>query len=253
MRMEKSTEMLLLELKLHGIRENMARRLKETHDSSVGFEEFLSLILQDELDHRRNARIKRLLKTAAFRQAASLESLDLSTPRGIDKKLMADLCGCRFIRDGLNILVLGATGVGKTFLASAIGNAACRSGYSTLFFRMNTLIEQTTLARAKGTYLNLLRRLTVADLLILDDFGIKPLLPQQYQDLYDILDERSEGKSTIITSQLPVANWSEVIADPVSCEAISDRLASRAIKLDVIGPTQRLKRRPRVEEELDMN
>lgn len=231
----------------------MARRLKQAHDSALGFEEFLSLVLQDEMDHRRNARIKRLLKTAAFRQPASLESFDMATARGLDKKILADLSGCRFIRDGLNILILGPTGVGKTYLASAIGNAACRGGYSTLFFRMNTLIEQTTLARAKGTYLNLLRRLSVADLVILDDFGIKPLLPQQYQDLYDILDERSEGRSTIVTSQLPVINWSEVIADPVSCEAITDRLASRAINLDMKGESQRLKRRARVQVELDTN
>lgn len=253
MRMEKPTEMLSMELKLHGIRECLARRLKEAHDGGLGFEEFLSLLLQDELDHRRNARIKRLLRTAAFRLPASLESLDLQIPRGLDKKQIADLGGGRFIRDGLNILVLGPTGVGKTFLASAIGNAACRSGYSTLFFRMNTLIEQTTLARAKGTYLHLLRRLAAADLLVLDDFGIKPLQPQQYQDLYDILDERSEGKSTIITSQLPVTNWNEVIGDPVSCEAITDRLASRAIKLEMKGPSQRHRRRSRTETELDAN
>ena len=118
---------------------------------------------------------------------------------------------------------------------------------------MNTLIEQTNLARAKGTYLNLVRRLTGPDLLILDDFGIKPLLAQHYQDLYDIIDERGEGRSTIVTSQLPVANWSEVIDDPVSCEAITDRLASRAIKLEMKGPSQRGKRTRQKEAVLDTN
>ena len=218
MKMEQSTETLLMDLKLQGMRGSLSQRLKQSAEADLGYEDFLSLLLQDELDYRRNARIQRLLKAATLRQAASLESLDLPTQRGLDKKQLADLGGGRFIREGLNILILGPTGVSKTFLASAVGNAACRAGHSTLFCRMNTLIEQTILARAKGTYLNLIRRLTTPDLLILDDFGIKPLLPQHYQDLYDILDERGEGKSTIVTSQLPVANWSEVIDDPVSCK-----------------------------------
>ena len=253
MKMEQSTETLLMDLKLQGMRGSLSQRLKHGTEADLGYEDFLSLLLQDELEYRRNARIQRLLRAATLRQAASLESLDLPTQRGLDKKQLADLSGGRFIREGLNILILGATGVGKTFLASAVGNAACRAGYPALFCRMNTLIEQTVLARAKGTYLNLIRRLTAPDLLILDDFGIKPLLPQHYQDLYDILDERGEGKSTIVTSQLPVANWSEVIDDPVSCEAITDRLASRAIKLEMKGASQRGKRTKQRDAELDKN
>ena len=146
--------------------------------------------------------------------------------------------------DGTNVIIEGPTGVGKTYLASALGHAACRQGYSTLFYRMNALIEQTTLARAKGTYLNLVKRLAGADLLILDDFGIKPLAPQQYQDLYDILDERSEGKATVVTTQLPAENWSEVIDDAVTCEAITDRLASRAVIIQMKGTSYRKKRQP---------
>ena len=253
MKLEQSTETLTMNLKLHGIRANLSRRLKECSDADLGYEDFLSLILQDEADYRRNARIQRLIKAATLRQAASLEGLDLPNERGLDKKQLSDIASGRFIREGMNILIIGPTGIGKTFLASAIGNAACRAGHSTMFFRMNVLIEQTILARAKGTYLNLLRRLTTPELLILDDFGIKPLLPQQYQDLYDILDERGEGKSNIITTQLPVTNWGEVIDDPVSCEAITDRLASRAINLQMKGPSQRGKRSPLRDIKLDTN
>jgi DNA replication protein DnaC len=233
----------LLELKLHGIREVLENRLSQARNKGLGYEEFLSMLLQDEAEYRRNTRVKRLLKRAAFRQPASLEEFDFTVPRGLDKKVLQDLGGGSFILEGINILILGPTGVGKSYLSSAIGNAACRSGHSTLFYRMNALIEQMLLARAKGTYLNLLRRLSLCDLLVLDDFGIKPLNPQQFQDLYDVLDERGEDKSTIVTSQVPVENWNEVITDPVTCEAVTDRLASRAIRLQMKGDSYRKRRR----------
>lgn len=232
-------ERILMELKLHGVRASWRGRVKEALAGDVAYEDFISLILADESEYRRNRRVTRLTKRAAFRQAASPESIDFTTARGLDKKLVADLTGCRFVMDGTNVIVEGPTGVGKTFLASAIGHAACRQGYSTLFYRMNALVEQTTLARAKGTYLNLVKRLAGADLLILDDFGIKPLAPQQYQDLYDVLDERTEGKATVITTQLPPENWSEVIDDEVTCEAVTDRLVSKATVVRMKGSSYR--------------
>jgi DNA replication protein DnaC len=141
----------LLDLKLHGIREVLNNRLSQARSRGLGYEEFLSMLLQDEAEYRRNTRIRRLLKVAAFKQPASLEDLDFTVPRGLDKKVLRDIGGGRFILDGINIIILGPTGVGKSYLASAIGNAACRSGHTTLFFRMNALIEQMLLARAKGT------------------------------------------------------------------------------------------------------
>jgi DNA replication protein DnaC len=138
----------------------------------------------------------------------------------LDKKLVNDLGCTKFVADGLNVLIMGPTGVGKTHLATALGNAVCRKGRSTMFYPINLLMEKLLLARAQGTYLLLLRRLASTDLLIIDDFGIKPLTPPGYQDPYDILDDRAEGKSTIITTQLPPENWSEAIGDPVVCESI---------------------------------
>lgn len=146
------------------------------------------------------------------------------------------------IDNGNNILILGPTGVGKSFLASALGNAACRMGKSVIFCRMNTLAEKLTIARVQGNYLTYLKKLTKADLIILDDFGIKPLTPQQFQDVYDIMDERFESKATIITSQLPVANWSEIIPDAVTLEAITDRIISKAVKIEMSGDSYRNKR-----------
>jgi DNA replication protein DnaC len=232
----------MIELKLTGMRDTYPQRTKQAREHDLTREDFFGLLLQDEMEYRRSARLKRLLRRAAFRCPAALEEIDLKIDRGLDKKQVKDLATCRFVDDGLNILILGPTGVGKTYLASAIGNAACRMGYTTLFYRMNTLIEQLTLARAKGTYLNLLKRLAGCDLLVLDDLGIKPLEPQHYQDLYDVVDERGEDRSTIVTSQLPVENWSEIIPDPVTCEAISDRMSAASIRLVMQGASYRPKR-----------
>jgi DNA replication protein DnaC len=162
----------LVELKLHGVRETLSIRAKQARDESMPPEDFLNLVLHDEAQFRKNARVQRLLKTASFRNNASLEGIDLTTPRGIDKKLINDLSRARFIEVGLNILIMGPTGVGKTHLATALGNAVCRQGHSTLFYPINFLVEKLLLARAQGNYLHLLRRLAAADLLIIDDFGI---------------------------------------------------------------------------------
>lgn len=227
-------EQQLAELRLDGLHAGLARRLKQAQEDDLGFEEFLGLLLQDELEYRKNKRLVRLIRVAAFKQTASLEAFDLGAPRGIDKRELKDLATCRFIRDGLRVIITGPTGAGKSYLGTALGNAACRHGHTTLYFRMNALIEQLALARVKGTYLHFIKRLAGCELLILDDFGIKPLLPQQYQDFYDILDERGDNRSTILTTQLPTANWNEVIGDPVCCEAITDRLASRATQVRLL-------------------
>lgn len=243
----------MIELKLTGMRETYQIRAKQARESDLTSEDFLTILLQDEIEYRRSARIKRLLHRAAFRHTASLEEIDLKTDRGLEKRQLKDLETCRFLDDGINILILGPTGVGKTHLATAIGNAACRQGHVTLFYRMNTLLEQLTLARAKSTYLNLLKRLASCDLLILDDFGIKPLSAQHFQDFYDVIDERGEDKSTIVTSQLPVENWSDVINDPVTCEAVTDRLSSTSIQIVMQGASYRPKRRGRGKAQLDNN
>jgi DNA replication protein DnaC len=228
-------------LKLTGIKLALTARLAHARDERLGYEQFLNLVLDDEVLYRKSARIARLIKNAGFRGSASCENIECSASRNLDKTLVMDLSTCQFVREGTNLLISGATGVGKTHLATALGNAACRNGLSVVFFRMNTLLEKLLIVRAQGTYLNFLKKCAAVDLVILDDFGIKPLAPQQYQDLYDILDERSEKKTTIITTQLPVENWSEVIADPVTCEAITDRFVSRALVVQVKGCSYRKK------------
>ncbi len=225
----------LSELKLAGLRDNLTHRLKEASDQQLGYEEFLGLCLFDEIEYRSNARTRRLVRNAAFRSQATPEGIDFSQTRNLDKKQIADLITSRFIDRGLNLLILGPTGVGKSYLATAIAMAACRNRFSVLFFRMNTLIEKLSLVRAAGTYLNFLKKVSSVNLIVLDDFGLKPLSPQQYQDLYDILDERMEAKATIVTTQLPEENWGEVIGDPVICEAITRRISEKAMRLELKG------------------
>jgi DNA replication protein DnaC len=224
------------------MRETLGNRIKEAMNDDLSYEDFLNLILFDEVQHRRNVRRQRLIKSAGFRSEASLEGLDYKTPRNFDKKLIKQLSTMRFVDDGVNLLIHGPTGVGKTYLATAIGNHLCRHGRSTLFVKMNLLFENIALVRVQGRYLNFLKKIRSIDLLIVDDFGLKPLTEQQFQDFYDVLDERDNGKATIVTTQLPSENWDEVIKDPIVCEAISDRIVSKAIKIKMTGPTGRGKK-----------
>jgi len=232
----------LNQLKLIGMQTSLNQRLKQAKDEQLGYDDFLGILLQDEIDHRKSKRIKQLISRANFKQSATLEGLDFSQTRGVDKRLINDIATCSFIHEGTNMIISGATGVGKSFLSQAIGNHACKNGLTCGFYRVNSLAEQFSLTRAKNTYLNFIKRLGNYDVLILDDFGIKKLLPQQYHDFYDVIDERSEFKSIIITTQVPIENWNEIIDDPVTCEAVTDRLVSRAIQINMIGDSYRPKR-----------
>jgi len=236
------TENLLNNLRLFGIRDGYLQRIKQATTDQMSYEEFLNLALHDEKEYRHNAKIKRLLHRAAFKQSASLEAIDFSPSRGLSKKLVNELAVGRFVDQGNNIIISGPTGVGKSFLANAIGTNLCRQGKAVSFYRMNSLIERIRLERAKGTYLNLLRKICTFELLILDDFGIKPLEAQEYQDVYDILDERGDEKSVIITTQVPPENWNEIISDPVTCEAITDRIVSQSISIKMKGESYRKNR-----------
>ncbi|MBF0316514.1 MAG: ATP-binding protein [Oligoflexia bacterium] len=235
----KMTEQHMLELSLHGMRENFPKRIKEALDADLSYEDFMNLILFDELEYRKNLRQKRLIRAASFRSSASLEGITYEKNRNFDKKLIQELAQLRFINDGLNVIFHGATGVGKTYIATALGHHACRCSRSVMFFKMNLLMEKIALTRSEGSYLNFLKRVRAVDLLIVDDFGIKNLTASQAQDFYDVLDERDNERATVLTTQLPSENWNEVITDPLVCEAISDRLTARAIKIEVRGPSKR--------------
>ena len=240
--MVKKTQQLLEGLKMRGMLDSLMQRLREAEEQDLGYEEFLNLVCEDEVLRRENDRIKRLLKRATLKQNGSLEAFEVNRQRGVERKVLNNIATMRFIQNGQNIIISGPTGVGKSYLACAIGNNACRSGFTVQFYRINTLIEKFKLERAKGNYLNFIKRLTSASVLILDDFGIKPLKPSQYQDFYDVLDERGATGCLVITTQIPVTNWTEVIGDPVICEAITDRIVANAMKIKMQGQSRRKKR-----------
>ena len=246
--MIKQTEELLSTLKMKGVQESLGQRLKEAEEQELGYEDFLNVVFEDEKLFRENDRIKRLIKRATLQQKGSLEAFETKPSRGVDKKTLNDLSLMRFVKAGQNIVISGPTGVGKSYLACALGNNACRSGVSVQYFRINTLIEKFALERAKGNYLNFIKRISSASILILDDFGIKPLEPNQYQDLYDVIDEHGSDRSLIITTQLPVENWIEVIDDPVTCEAVTDRITANAIKLKMSGASFRQRKQVQVDK-----
>jgi len=229
-------------MRLWGVLDALDRRLTEATTNGWGHLEFLSALLTDEKTHRDNLKIKNKLRAAQFRMQASLEHFDTTTRRNVSRTQVQDLMAMRWIEEPRNVLLFGPTGVGKTYLATALGNQACHKGYTCLFLGVNIFIEKLKIARLDGTFLRFRDRLVKCDLLILDDLGIKRLPQETTQDFYDIMEERYQSKATIITSQVPIANWSEIIEDPVAMEAIIDRLIHGAITIEMKGDSYRKKR-----------
>ena len=209
----------------------------ENHELS--FEERFGLVVDLEWTARRDRRLARLLKQARLRLPASPEDIDYRTPRGIDKPLIRKLLGGDWLGDGRNVLITGPTGVGKTFLACALGHAACRQGFTTRYFRVPRFLGDLELARADGSYAVVLGRLAAADLLILDDWGLAPLTAAEARDLLEVIDDRSMTRSTLVSSQLPVENWYSTMADPTVADAILDRLVHNAYRITLKGESMR--------------
>ena len=231
----------LNQLRLTGIAKTLPIRLQEGQQENWSYTDFLNGLLLDEIRYRDQKSSEGRLRKARFRTQADFEHFDFTLKRSLTKTQIKELRELTFLKSRQNLLLLGPTGVGKTYVASAIGYQACMEGHSVLFEGMNFLIETIKLNRMAGTFLRLRKKLIETDLLIIDDLGIKPLEGEIVQDLYDLLEERYLKKSTIITSQLPVGNWKEVITDPVVFEAIADRVA-HGYKIEITGESYRKKR-----------
>lgn len=234
----------------------MAKALDEQRRSpaieTLSFEERLGLLVDREAAERDARRLVMRLKFAALRQSACVEDLDLRTPRGLDRAVIAHLVEGRWIDRAENLLVTGATGLGKSWIACALGHKACRDGRSVLYHRVPRLFEQLAIARGDGRYARLLKTIARVDLLILDDWGLAALTAGERRDLLEILEDRHGRKATLVTSQLPVDAWHAVIGDPTLADAILDRLVHNAHRLELEGDSMRKRaaRRPALDPEL---
>jgi DNA replication protein DnaC len=202
-------------------------------------EDWLGLLVDREATSRENKRLARRLRDARLRQAAVVEDVDFRAPRGLDRALFQKLASCEWVRDHHHLVVVGPTGIGKSWLACALGHKACRDGFSVLYKRATRLFSDLTQARGEGRLPRLLTTLERIRLLIVDDWGPEPLNAEQRRDLLEIVDDRDDRSSLLITSQVPVNRWHQVIADPTLGDAILDRILHRAHRIELKGPSLR--------------
>jgi DNA replication protein DnaC len=231
----------LAALKLSGMLKALEEQMQMSEAAALSFEERLGLLVDREWTERENRRLAGRLLKARLRQAAALEDVDWRTPRGLDKSVVLALGSCQWISQHQNCLITGPTGVGKSWLACALGHKACREGYSVLYLRLARLWRELAVSRGDGRYLKLLAGLARMDLIILDDLGTEALGEAERHDLLEILEDRYERRSTLVTSQLPVGHWHETIGDPTLADAILDRLVHNAHKLVLKGESMRKK------------
>jgi DNA replication protein DnaC len=208
----------------------------------LSFDERFGLLIDREMIDRQNRRFKTRLRKAKLRQNACLEDIDFRHPRGLDKSMMMQLASGQWIKEANNLLIIGPTGVGKTYLACALAHKACQLDYSALYFRLPRFLQQLDIAKGDGRYGKLLKSFAKTNLLILDDWGLKKLIKEQSHDLLEIFEDRHRLRSTLITSQLPVDHWHEIIGNPTLADAILDRLVHNAYKINLKGESMRKKK-----------
>ncbi len=234
-------------LKLHGLLEAFEEQQKTPAVQALAFEERLALLVDRERLHRENQRRTRLLRGARLKvAAASIEDIDYKAARGLDKRQIATLATGEWVRRGQNLLITGATGSGKTWIACALAQQTCRQGASVLYWRVPRLIEELRIAHGDGSYIKFLKSLAKASLIVLDDWGLTALTVQDRADVLEILDDRVATGSTLIASQLPVDAWHAYLGEPTLADAILDRLVhhSHRIELKVPGESMRKSRAP---------
>lgn len=228
------------QLRLHGMHRAFNASLSS---DSVDYtnDELVAYLMQSEWDDRRNRKIERLTRAARFRYSAVIEAIDYSPERNIDKNRLQRFASCEFIGNRENVLITGSTGVGKSYLASAIGHQACSMGRKVMYFNTAKLFTLLKTSKADGSYLKQIGKLEKQDLLILDDFGLKPLDNINRHSLMEIIEDRHGKRSTIIASQLPVEAWHQIIGEKTIADAILDRLVHSAHRIDIKGESMRKK------------
>jgi len=229
----------LSKLKLSAFRLALEEQMQNPHYAELSFEERLGLLVDIETTRRANNRLRRRLKSARFPLQATIEDLDLSARRGLKRAQVLELAQGAWVRRHLNLLVIGPTGAGKTYLSCALGRAACEAEFTVRYLRTSRLLHTLELVHADGSYPQLLRSLARTNLLIFDDWLRDPLSRSQAKDLLEILDDRYARSATLVSTQVPVSNWHDRIPDPTIADSVLDRLIHNAYRLELKGDSMR--------------
>lgn len=231
------------QMRLYGMVRTYNEIMESTKSlSDFTLDELLATIVESEWEYRQNKKIDRLLKAGMFRYQAVFEQIDFTFTRKLDKNMILRLSDCNWINKKQNIIITGPTGIGKSYIGTALGNKACLFGYKTLYYNTAKLFSALKLSKADGTYEKRIKNIQKQDLLILDDFGLYPLDIQSCLFLLEIIEDRHGLKSTIICTQIPVSNWHDIIIDSTIADAICDRLVHSAIRIELQGESLRKKK-----------
>ena len=226
-------------LRLPGMARGLVEQREHADYDALGFEERLAMLVDRELTERHNRRLDRMLKAARLRVAATIEGIDFARPRGLERSQMLSLAESHWVGSHHCVVIVGATGLGKTYLACALANAAIRRGHSALYLRGPRLHDEITLARAEGRLPRLMLAWARIDVLLIDDFLLRPLAPDQAADVLEVIEDRVGLRSTIVTSQLPVGMWHEALGEPTVADGILDRLLEKVHRIELRGESMR--------------
>lgn len=230
-------------MRLQGMAQIHYANLQDNLYNDYTLDQYVALLVSQEWEHRQNRKVENLLKRASFRLSADIRDIDYSADRGLDKNTFERLANLNFLTQNENIIITGPTGTGKSYLAQAIGRQACTRLHKTKYFTAAKLIDEINLAKLKGTYHRLIKSIQQTKLLIIDDFGINPFDQNSRQALMDIVDYKYDKSSIIITSQIPVSNWHELIGEGTIADAILDRIVHASHRIALHGESLRKKRK----------